>query len=297
MDSLSTLPRRTWLERATVALAGLLVAVGAVTLLGWWLHVDELLQWRGGSDSWVPMTANSAFAFTLLGAVLLCVEFGKRRVATLAAAAIVIGLATLFENISGQALQIDELLVRDHLMVGTDQPGRMSAMIAACLALAGISLAWRAFERQAQARLFAEAVTGSILSAVGFSTLLGWVVGLPRVYTWGTDTATPPAAAICLLLLGTAIILVAWRGSIKSEGGPPSWTPMPAVIGCLTLTVILWVGLRNREKTSLEQRNQTSATQLGLQINNVLEQQQAQIERLARNASWQDTNKDGKDPV
>jgi PAS domain S-box-containing protein len=286
MASLSTLPRRSWLERVSLLLAGLLVLFGTVTLLGWWLHVDEVLRLSTNlapmKGNLAPMKANSALGFVLLGAVLFAIAAGSRKLALLALVPALIGLATLFETITGTNLLIDELLVRDHLLIDTDQPGRMSALVAACLVLSGLSLAWRAFDRAVEARLFAEAVTGSILSAAGFSTLLGYVANLPAVYNWGTTTATPPVAAACLLLVGSALIVLAWRSSIRSEGGPPSWAPMPAVIGCLTLTVILWVGLRDRERTILSQRTHSSLTQLGLQISNTLDTQTTQVERLAR---------------
>ena len=86
MDSLSTLPHRTWLERASLSLAGVLVFLGSVTLLGWWLHLDELLVPLPSSPPMAPMKANSALGFLVLGGVLLAVEFGRRRLAAFALA-------------------------------------------------------------------------------------------------------------------------------------------------------------------------------------------------------------------
>ena len=297
MDSLSTLPHRTWLERASLSLAGVLVFLGGVTLLGWWLHLDELLVPLPSSPPMAPMKANSALGFLVLGGVLLAVEFGRRRLAAFAFGPVLIGLITLFEDLSGRSFNIDEVLARDHLLIGTAQAGRMSGMVATCLVLAGLALAWRAFDRAAAARLFAEAVTGSVLFAAGFSTLLGYVAELPAVYNWGSDTATAPASSLCLLGLGLALIVLAWRESIRAEGGPPSWAPMPAVIGCLTLTVILWVGLRDREHLVLSQRTQQSITQLGLQISGSLDQQAVQIERFARTSTWNERADQANDAI
>ena len=274
-----TLPRHSWLERASLIIGAVLAFVGLATLAGWWLHIDEMLQLFRDT---APMKANGALGFLVLGLVLLAITAGYRRVAFAALFPAAIGLLTLLENLLRRDLGIDELLVRDHLLIYTEQAGRMSALIAACLVLAGLSLAWRAVERAIRARLFAEAVTGSVLAAAGLSTLLGYVADLPAVYNWGTATATSPLAAFCLLILGLALILLAWRESMKTEGGPPSWAPMPAVIGCLTLTVILWAGLRDREDAISSQRTQSTMANLSIQIKNTIDSQSNQLERFAR---------------
>jgi PAS domain S-box-containing protein len=290
MNSLPTLPRRTWLERLSLALAGGLLVVGLVTMIGWWGRLDDLLQ---PFPETAPLRANSAIAFIFLGAALLAVEFAQARFAALALVPALIGLLTLFEHLSGHSLRIDELVVTDHLFFKTDQPGRMSAMVAACLVFSGLALTWRAVSRAAGARIFAEAVIGSVLAAGGLSTLLGYAADLEAAYKWGTETATGPVTAIAILLLGSALLLLAWRESMKAEGEAPSWSPMPAVVGCLTLTVILAISLREREMSYMRQRTQIAADAFASEVNAQLNQQTTYFERLARSraelpdASWQ----------
>ncbi|MES2220303.1 MAG: hypothetical protein V4587_04975, partial [Acidobacteriota bacterium] len=86
--------------------------------------------------------------------------------------------------------------------------------------------------------------------------------------------------------LGLALILLAWRQSVKVGGGPPAWSPMPAVIGCLTLTVILGIGLRERERDYLKTRTQNAMASLAQTIKGSFDQQTSEFERLAR--SWAD---------
>lgn len=50
------------------------------------------------------------------------------------------------------------------------------------------------------------------------------------------------------MVLGCALILLGWRHTAKSAGEAPVWSAMPTVIFCLTLTVILWMTLRDRER-------------------------------------------------
>src|SRR5687767_7629373 len=95
MQSLPTLPQRTWLERVSLTLTGALGVVAAASLMGWWLDISQLLQ---------PFTAhpaikiNAALAFLILGLVLLAIEFGSRKAALFGLLPAAIGALTLFQD-------------------------------------------------------------------------------------------------------------------------------------------------------------------------------------------------------
>jgi hypothetical protein len=279
MATLPTLPRRTWLEQLSLGLALVLVLVGALTLVGWWLHFDALVRPLMG---FAAIKANAAFCWLFLGLALLTVELGLPQFAWIATLPASIGFLTLIEHIAGIDLRIDELLATDHLMIETSHPGRMAAVSAGCILLGGGVLAWRTFAPEARARIFTEAFAGSILSSVGLSTLLGYATSLPVVYRWGSGTATAPVCGIALLILGCALLLMAWREGSKAENGPPSWSPMPAVIICLSLSVVLWIGLRARELDYLGANTQTTINSLAITIDRELKQLTSDVnDRLA----------------
>ncbi|MBI5770305.1 MAG: PAS domain S-box protein [Verrucomicrobia bacterium] len=273
------MPRRTWLERASLTLAGALVCIGLVTALGWWMGIDELVQ---PFPAKAPTKINEALCFVVIGAVLVALEYGYRRVAWVTLIAAAVGAATFAEISLHRDFRIDEMLGRDHLLVMTEQPGRMAAVVAIALACAALALAWRACDWGARARLFVEAVAGSVFASAGFSTLLGYAAGLETVYSWGTLTATPPVSAVALLLLGLSLTTLAWRETMKAEGGPPAWSPMPAAIFCLTLTVILWIGLSAREHDFTKQNSMNDLGLLATAIDNEIETQTNQTEKIAR---------------
>ncbi len=279
MSYLPTLPRRSWLERTSLALAVSLVLLGLISVIGWALRLDSLVQPLANCASF---KINNALCVLGLGLGLLGLELGWDKMVWSAAGPAIIAGLTLVESVFRVDLRIDELLVHDHLLADTAQPGRMSSMAACCLFLASLTLLWRGLKYGVQPRLFAEAVISSIAAAAGFSTLLGYATSLPAVYRWGTNTATGPTSALTLLLLGIALLLLAWRETQKNEGGTPAWSPMPAVIGCLTLTIILWIGLRERELAYLGAKTQTSMDTLATTINFELDRQASAIERLAR---------------
>ncbi|HXQ80333.1 MAG TPA: PAS domain S-box protein, partial [Opitutaceae bacterium] len=274
------MPRRSWTERASLALALILVAIGLWTVLGWMFHIDSLLQ---PVEHAAPIKANEGLCFLAIGLALIGREFGVEKAPWAAVGAAVVGGLTALEGLFGIDLRIDELLAHDPLLVDTVQPGRGSVMAACCIALAGATLLLRLSEKRARERLFAEAVSGSILASVGFSALLGYVFRLPAVYDWGTNTAMAAITAAALLATGLALLVLAWRESLKNEGGPPAWLPMPAVIGSLTLTLIFWIGLKENENTLLSAKALTAADQFVTTVKSDIEQQKNALDRLARN--------------
>src|SRR5581483_8941591 len=61
-----------------------------------------------------------------------------------------------------------------------------------------------------------------------------------------------------------------------------AWSALPAVIGCLTLTFILWVGLRDRELAYVAQRTAAATDALATEVKRQVDQQILRVERLAR---------------
>jgi PAS domain S-box-containing protein len=245
MAELPTLPRRLMIDRMSIVFSTLLIAIGLLTWCGWSMHLEFLVQ--PFSSDFPPIKANEALCWLLLGASFLAIECGLYRFAWLSALPLLLSVATLAQYSFRMDFHIDELLAKDYLLVDTEYPGRMAPVTAICILLCSAVLLWRGVPQARRARLFAEAVIGAITSSIGFSTLLGFLVNLPAVYRWGSSTAASTGGSLCLLLLGTGLLLHAWRASYRADGTPPSWAPMPPTIICFTMTVILWIGMRERE--------------------------------------------------
>jgi PAS domain S-box-containing protein len=279
MSSLPTLPRRSWLERCSLVLAFALSGIGAVTMLAWWFGWVELLQ---PLPDKAALQMNAALCFAAVGGVLVALETGRRRYAIAALLPAVLAAITLLQYVLGRNLGIDELLVRDHLLDGNNHPGRMAPVVAAYLLAACILLIWRANRRAVRGQPFTKAVVGSVLAGTGLSALLGYSSGLPAMFFWGTETTLAPVAALCLLLLGVALVLRAWRNTMEARGEAPAWSPMPWVVGALTLTMILWAGLRDRELAYARKTTQAYLDTLVPAIQFELENLTNRLERLAR---------------
>lgn len=278
MISPPTLPRRPWLERATLVVEFGLLACGILTLLGWWFHLRSVLQLPLLGHSTCKF--NAALGLTFLAAALLALENGRRRLAALALVSAVTGALTLLE-FAGLALSVDELFARDYLAPNIGQPGRMTLVTAISLVVGGVTLAWHATSRFSRARLLASAVVGSLVASAGFSTLVGYGAGLPAVYMWGTGMAMGPVTAFALLGFGLALVSYAWRRTTLTSGEPPAWSPLPVIVGCLTLTVVLWIGLGERETTYIGANTATAMARFATSAQGVLDRDSNELERVA----------------
>lgn len=257
MHTLPTMARKSWVEQISIIAAGCLCTIGGLSLLGWWLPSSLLLQPLAGLPAVMP---NEALCILLLGSGMLGIELSMRRTALLGLPSGILALLTLYQYLPGGNLGIDQLLAKasgDFLFDVKAEPGRMAAITAGCLTLASILLVWRSLRRNERFQLFANAIVGSLISAIGLSTFLGYVLNLEEVYRWGFATAVSPGSALALFATGSCFLSAAWRESSKTQGGPPVWAPMPAILASLTLSVIFWIAMREREDRYLNYTTQT----------------------------------------
>ena len=118
------------------------VGLGVAVLAGWALDLELL---RSLSTTGVPMKANTALCFVLIGAsiAVLGIDAASRRTrlagVICAGAASTLALLTLSEYVAGWNLHIDEVLFKESAVVQTSDPGRMSPNSAACLLALGVA--------------------------------------------------------------------------------------------------------------------------------------------------------------
>src|SRR5438477_719096 len=92
----------------TLMFGGYALGAGLVTLLGWAGNIPRLTAWDANG---ISMFVNTALAATVLGVALVLLMYNRRvAAAVFAAAAGLLGLATLAEHLTGLNLGIDTLL-------------------------------------------------------------------------------------------------------------------------------------------------------------------------------------------
>ncbi len=74
--------------------------------------------------------------------------------------------------------------------VGSGSSSRVAVMAAACIVIGGLALVWHAVGGGKRARMFVEAVCGSILTAIGSFTLIALFYGADAI---STGAPAPPS--------------------------------------------------------------------------------------------------------
>ncbi|MGH7995584.1 MAG: ATP-binding protein [Opitutaceae bacterium] len=217
-------PRKSWLERVLMVCALFLAIAGGGS---------AFLRWeRGGAPGpaiRALMGSAESLVILLLGAALFFRVQGRPKARLVGFVPCVLGaIAWIGGAFGSRLLAIDPVS-------------------AACFMIGGGTLGWAAFPVGAPLRRFAEAAGGSLIAAIGGTIVFGYLANVPVLAAWTGSIAVSTAGAGCLALIGAALVLLAWekrgRGAV-----PPAWTPLPAIIGGLALTLTLWAGLRGREQ-------------------------------------------------
>ena len=279
------IPSSHWLKRLHIGLATTLIALSAAMLLGLGANLDDLISWKNAS---APIPTSAATGFILFGATLITIEFGNRRSALLAILPGAFGLFAALQNFLPSNFQWENGFTPDQLQPTTSASDRMPAALAICFIVGGLVILPIARRKLDRLNALSLAFGGSVMTAVGGLTLLGYVLGLPAVYRWGSETNLSPDIAVLLLLLGATLFILAWRENLPNQTGAPNWLPLPIIVIGATLTLTLWIGLREREAAYLGASTQIAMNGLASAINAEIERQSDALQRVA--SRWGQTS-------
>ncbi|HEY9250185.1 MAG TPA: CHASE domain-containing protein, partial [Rariglobus sp.] len=236
----------------------------------------------GHGDIRTVETIPAVIGFAVISVVLIAIKFGHRQAAWLALASGGLGFVSLAERWLGLGHGVESSLTA--LVTGDTVrvPGPIPPIAAFALLLTGCLLPWLAVKYGETRRLLGLAMGGSLLGAVGMTTLAGYALSMPMAYRWGSTTSLPPTVAVIMLLTGAALLALAWAEHGMRNTGTPVWLPIPVIVAFGTFTVIFWAGLRERETAYLGTNAQIAINTFASNINLEFERQAATLERMAR---------------
>ena len=266
-------------KRIAVILAGGVCLCGILLFAGWLLRFDPLIQFRPYLD---PVKANTALALALLGLSLLACLRRRDTSTWLALLPTSIGFATLLQYIFSIDLGIDELLIRDHLAgPSASYPGRMPTTMALNLFIAGLALT-PVLRRHPVWRALSLGLVGSLCVSIGVAGMLGYLLNLPGGFGWIAGGNLSPYSGAITLLVGAAMLAAAWIVHERNSDTPPAWMPLPVIVASCALALILYTGLRERERFYAAITTKNTLDAVGSAIHLEIERQSATLERIAR---------------
>jgi len=272
------IPYFSWLRRLSVGLSIALLGLSALVLIGWAMGLDELVQI---TPDYAALQANAALGLGILALALLGYELGHRRAGLMALLPFGLGSIVVLQTFVPFTSGLDEFFFKDYLQSGGGAPGRMPLICALALVIGGGALAVAGL-RHLRSRSLGLALAGSVLTSIGFATLLGYALSLPVVYRWGTTQSFSPTGAAMVLMLGVALLSTAWRQYQGANPGAPVWVPLPIVVASATLTFLVWIGLRDSETLHIAANTHLALRDFAAAIGREIEHQRDVVERIAQ---------------
>jgi signal transduction histidine kinase/CheY-like chemotaxis protein len=195
---------------AAVVCGGVTALIGLTALAGWVLGNEHL---QGSAFAGINMKANSAVCLSLMGTLVLLLGLGARgerllaplAARCLAAAVLGVGVATLFEHLSGFNLGIDELLFKERAgAIATESPNRMGPLASFCFSLLGLArlLIDRRLGERAPFQYLALTVT--LITSV---PLLGYLFDARALYSVSKITAVALPTALALWIVSVGLLV------------------------------------------------------------------------------------------
>jgi PAS domain S-box-containing protein len=224
------------------------LALGAVVLLGWYLHEPALIQ---VNPAFVPMQYNTALGFALGGLALLGVALSWPRIAWITGVIVLLtGVLTLIEYSFGVDLHIDQLFMEHYIDLKTSNPGRMAPNTALCFSLTGLAVLLTTLFRNRTRITSWTATLGALIISLGIVALAGYMIGVEGAYGWGHMTRMAIHTAIGFIILGVGFVALAWSRNRRQFPAEflPHWLPQLIGITGLTITFALWQALSAQER-------------------------------------------------
>jgi signal transduction histidine kinase len=235
-DESSVVPGKR-LRRLVIVLGSCIAGIGILTLVGWFVRSDRLVQ---GFLGWPPMHFNTAVTFLVAAAALILGALSRwRLVPLLGIVAGAMGAAVLAEYALGLNFGIDEALFVHPDAVKGLYPGRMPSATALFFVLVGLALVLLRRLPAVRWQLITLSILGGITLAGGAMAVLVYLIDLDVENTWWGLARTSVPGGISFMLLGGGLILM--TGILALESGLDWRYPVPVATcfcgGLLTIAM------------------------------------------------------------
>jgi PAS domain S-box-containing protein len=273
-----------WLGYIAKAAGGLVILLGGMVVMGWFVDSTTLVQLR---PQLTPMQFNTALGFVLCGAGLLLLVYERPRPAMVCGGLSAgFALVTLLQYPLSVDFGIDRLLFEPAITTKTASPGRMALATALAHLLSGLALLALAGLWRSQVCLLMARMFGMGGLALGLGNLLGYAMGGETPYGWSHPTYMAVHTAVGFMLLGTGLLALIWRQMAGTKQGRSRSLALESGLGVAVLAAVLWQSLLAQEYIQQEQAVERQRSYLARMVEESIEPQILALVRMAWR--WED---------
>jgi PAS domain S-box-containing protein len=212
--------------------------LGFAVIVGWHAGLTRVVQIRPG---YRPMAYGAALGFFLVGYALVAASRARwSTVRWLAGSVLVVMLTFLVLNATAIDVIFESLLPFSDPDVLKIYFGRVPPNALLSFVLASGALWCLATPNCRDATI---ALLGSIIVAIGATSVLGYATNLTAAYSWRGLPAMAFHGACGFILVGSTLVYVAWQQAVSVERRVPDWLPVPLGIAIGTVSLVLWQAL------------------------------------------------------
>mgnify|MGYP000368555593 CR=1 FL=1 len=238
----------------------LLLVLGLATVIGWHFGNDRLIHWR---MDWVPMAYNSALGFAFLGAALLASTYRQCLLSRLLTVIpMALGLATIFQHLSGISLGLDEWMVPARTEIGAQSPTRVALSTGFCFLISGFGVLLVNRKNLEDSCSITINLLGCMVLGIALAAMVGFLQGLAPDQAWGRFNLMAFHSALAFALANGALLLWLWERKPPQSLQPSPFWAIAGGMGVFTLSIIVSQTLRSEESRNLR-INCSEAADLG----------------------------------
>ncbi len=228
-------------------MGGLAILLGTGALVGWSAANATLRQFHPGL---VPMHPNTALGFLLCGVGLTAVGLGRPRWALVGGLAALVGLGAWIEYQFGMNLGLNPLLV---WLCAQPPQGQVAPISAVAFFCAGAALVLQTGPLGAQRRSALVGLLGSVVVALAAASGLQYGTGLSSLAISMLPTRMAVNTIAGFLVVGSGLLVLAWRESREETSDGPRWLPGSVGIGLLAISVVLSQTMKVHDRARAKQ--------------------------------------------
>lgn len=243
--------QKSQIRKVSTFLAVLVLFLGLLVLVGWFLHYAPLIQVL---PTFAPMQFNTALCFVLIALSICCLERHPTCSLVFSTVVMLAGLLTLIEYVCLTDFAIDELFFKHDITVKTSHPGRMAPNTALCFFLSGLTIYCITFSGRLAWFNDGSFVLACLIIALGIVSLIGYATGFSTAYGWGKLTAMAVHTCIGFILIAASLITYLYHHVSDFDRQSRLTFPGATFFSLMIVVTLLWQAMSVNESQNMAEQ-------------------------------------------